>query len=106
MPKAFISEDDIEKSILKKIEDEKLGYNILKLDASPDKMDVLPDGTGRSDKKECVLPLALWESLKRINPNIKESFLKEVYNSLIADYTDTDIIQSNYDLYKKVRDGV
>ena len=106
MPKAFISEDDIEKSILKKIEDEKLGYNILKLDASPDKMDVLPDGTGRSDKKECVLPLVLWESLKRINPNIKESFLKEVYNSLIADYTDTDIIQSNYDLYKKVRDGV
>lgn len=106
MPKAFISEDDIEKSILKKIEDEKLGYNILKLDASPDKMDVLPDSTGRSDKKECVLPLVLWESLKRINPNIKESFLKEVYNSLIADYTDTDIIQSNYDLYKKVRDGV
>ena len=106
MPKAFISEDDIEQSILKKIEDEKLGYNILKLDASPDKMDVLPDGTGRSDKKECVLPLVLWESLKRINPNIKESFLKEVYNSLIADYTDTDIIQSNYDLYKKVRDGV
>ncbi len=106
MPKAFISEDDIEQSILKKIDDEKLGYNILKLDASPDKMDVLPDGTGRSDKKECVLPLVLWESLKRINPNIKESFLKEVYNSLIADYTDTDIIQSNYDLYKKVRDGV
>lgn len=106
MPKAFISEDDIEQSILKKIEDEKLGYKILKLDPSPDKMDVLPDGTGRSDKKECVLPLVLWESLKRINPNTKESFLKEVFDSLIADYTDTDIIQSNYDLYKKVRDGV
>lgn len=106
MPKAFISEDDIEQSILKKIKDEKLGYRILKLDASPDKMDVLPDGTGRSDKKECVLPIILWESLKRINPNIKESFLKDVFNSIIADYTDKDIIQSNYDLYKKVRDGV
>ena len=106
MPKAFISEDDIEKSILKKIKDERLGYKILRLDASPDKMDVLPDGTGRNDKKECVLPLVLWESLKRINPNIKEAFLKEVFDSLIADYTDTDIIQSNYDLYKKVRDGV
>ena len=106
MPKAFISEDDIEQSILKKIEDEKLGYNILKLDPSPDKMDVLPDGTGRSDKKECVLPAILWESLKRINLNIKESFLKEVYDALISDYTDTDIVQSNYDLYKKIRDGV
>ena len=92
MPKSFISEDDIEQSILKKIKDENLGYNIIKLDPSPDKMDILPDGTGRNDKKECVLPIILWESLKRINPNINESFLKEVYNTLIADYTNTDII--------------
>lgn len=106
MPKGFISEDDIEQSIFKKIEDENLGYNILKLDPSPDKMDVLPDGTGRNDKKECVLPTVLWNSLKKINPTIEESLLKEVYNSLIADYTDTDIVQSNYELYKKIRDGV
>lgn len=51
MPKAFISEDDIEQSILNLFEQEKLGYNILRLDASPEKMEVLPDGTGRSDKK-------------------------------------------------------
>lgn len=106
MPKAFISEDDIEQSILNLFEQEKLGYNILKLDASPEKMEVLPDGTGRSDKKECVLPEILWNSLKKLNPGVKEAHLKQVYNSLIKDYTSTDIVQSNYDLYKKIRDGV
>lgn len=106
MPKAFISEDDIEQSILDLFEQEKLGYNILKLDASPEKMEVLPDGTGRSDKKECVLPEILWNSLKKLNPSVKEAHLKQVYSSLIKDYTSTDIVQSNYDLYKKIRDGV
>ena len=106
MPKAFISEDDIEQSILKNFEDEHLGYNILRLDPSPEKMDVLPDGTGRSDKKECVLPTVLWESLKRLNPDVKEGYLKGVYDRLIADYTETDMNQTNYDLYKRIRDGV
>ena len=106
MPKAFISEDDIEQSILDLFEQEKLGYNILRLDPIKDKMDVLPDGTGRNDKKECVLPEILWSSLKKLNPTIKEGYLKQVYETLIKDYTSTDIIQSNYDLYKKIRDGV
>lgn len=106
MPKAFISEDDIEQSILDKLEEEHLEYDILRLDPSPEKMDVLPDGTGRTDKKECVLPEILWNALKKLNPNVKEDYLKDVYNSLKADYTETDINQTNYDLYKKVRDGV
>ncbi len=107
MPKSFISEDDIEKSILKKIEDEHLEYDaILTLDPSPDKMDVLPDGTGRSDKKECILPEVLWSSLKKLNPNVKDEYLKEVFNDLKADYTDTDINQTNYNFYKKIRDGI
>ncbi len=105
MSKSFISEDDIEKSILNKINEENLGYNILTLDPSPEKMDVLPDGTGRSDKKECVLPEVLWNSLKRLNPFVSEIYLKQVYETLIADYTDKDINQTNYDLYKKIRDG-
>ena len=106
MPKSFISEDDIEQSILDKLEEEHLGYDILRLDPSPEKMDILPDGTGRTDKKECVLPDVLWSALKRLNPTVKEDYLKEVFNSLKSDYTETDINQTNYDLYKKVRDGI
>ena len=68
MSKSFISEDDIEKSILKKIEDENLGYTIFKLDPSLEKRDDLNDGTDRTNKSQCVLPTVLLESLKRINP--------------------------------------
>ena len=83
MPKSFITEDDIEKSILELLDKEEFGYNILKLDASPDKMDVLPDGTGRSDKKECVLPNILWESLNKLNTHVDEQLLKDVGLQLI-----------------------
>lgn len=106
MSKSFISEDDIEQSILDKLEEEHFGYNILHLDPSPEKMNVLPDGTGRSDKKECVLPNILWETLKKLNPTVEDKYLKEVYETLIVDYTETDINQTNYVLYKKIRENV
>ena len=106
MPKSFITEDDIEISILELLEKEEFDYNILKLDASPDKMDILPDGTGRTDKKECVLPIIVWNSLKKINPSVDVQLLKQAYNILIRDYTDTDIVQSNYELYKKITSGL
>lgn len=106
MPKHFISEDDIEQSILDLLEKEKLGYEIRKLDPSPEKMDILPDGTGRSDKRECVLPDVLWESLKKLNPSVKEGMLKSVFDELKDDYSNKDINQVNHDLYKKIRDGI
>lgn len=55
MPKAFISEDDIEQSILNLFEQEKLGYNILRLDASPEKW------------KFCQMVLV--EAIKRMCPS-------------------------------------
>lgn len=106
MPKAFISEDDIEKSILSCLENENLGYNILKLDISQNNMDKLPDGTGRTDKSQCVLPEILWSSLEKLNPNVSKSMLKNVYDSLVIDYSNTDINQTNYNLYKKLRDTI
>ena len=66
----FISEDDIEQALLQKLAEEPFRYAVLRCDSSPDKREELPDGTGRSDKKECVLPLVLRESLARLNPGI------------------------------------
>ena len=54
----FISEDDIEQAILQKLEDDPFQYGILRCDPFPDKRELLPDGTGRISKKECVLPLS------------------------------------------------
>ena len=47
----FISEDDIEQAILQKLEGDPFQYGILRCDPSPDKRELLPDGTGRSSKK-------------------------------------------------------
>lgn len=52
----FISEADIEQAILQKLEAEPFKYGVLRCDASPDKREALPDGTGRSSKKEYMLP--------------------------------------------------
>ena len=52
----FITEDDIEQAILAKLQAPPFAYNILRCPASPDMRDDLQDGTGRSSKKECILP--------------------------------------------------
>ena len=73
----FISEDNIEQAILSKLKAEPFKYDILVCDADPSKRDDLNDGTGRTSKKECVLPYVMLSSLKRINPTIEEDKIKE-----------------------------
>lgn len=102
----FISEDDIEQAILSKLKEEPLKYDILICDPSPDKRDVLPDGTGRNSKKECVLPDVMLSSLKRVNPTIGEDKIKEIVKTLRQDYTGTDIVDTNYKLYRQIRNNI
>lgn len=67
----FISEADIERAILDTLKSEKFKYDdIIICDANPNKRDDLNDGTGRASKKECVLPVVLEKSLKKINPSL------------------------------------
>ena len=102
----FISEDDIEQAILSKLKAEPFEYNILICDADPSKRDDLNDGTGRNSKKECVLPDVMLSSLKRINPTIEEDKIKEIVKKLRQDYTGTDIVDTNYKLYRQIRNNI
>lgn len=102
----FISEDDIEQAILAKLKDEPFCYDIIRCDPSPDKRDDLSDGTGRTSKKQCVLPVVLEQSLQRINPNIELSYLQKIAKDLSRDYSGTDIVQTNYRLYQQIRNGI
>ncbi|MFH5881892.1 type I restriction endonuclease subunit R [Liberiplasma polymorphum] len=106
MPKNFISEDDIEQEIIKTLQGSNFDYNILICDASPEKKDDLNDGTGRSSKRQSVLPKILKESLYRINGNIPHEIIDEEAFKLSKDYTETDIVDTNYRLYKKIRESV
>lgn len=102
----YITEDDIEIAVLDKLSQPEFGYDIIKCNADPSKREDLNDGTGRSSKKECVLPCVLKESLVKINPNIPEEIINDVVKTLARDFTGTDIVATNYDLYNKIRNQI
>lgn len=102
----FITEDMIEQAILKKLGEPAFGYDIVVCDASPDKKEDLKDGTGRSAKTECILPRILEDALRRINPNIPAEKLTSVIKDLTADFSDSDLVSKNYELYSKIRNYV
>ena len=74
----YITEDDIEIAVLDKLSHPDFDYDIIKCDPDPSKREDLNDGTGRSSKKECVLPCILKESLMKINPHIPEGIIDDV----------------------------
>lgn len=102
----YITEDDIEIAVLDRLSHLDFGYDIIKCDAAPSKRENLDDGTGRSSKKECVLPCVLKASLVKINPHIPESIIDDVVKTLTRDFTGTDMVATNYDLYNKIRNQI
>ena len=102
----FITEDMIEQAILKKLGEPAFGYDIVVCDASLDKKEDSNDGTGRSAKTECILPRVLEESLCRINPEIPAEKLTSVIKDLTADFSDSDLVSKNYELYSKIRNYI
>ena len=104
--KNFISEDDIEQNILSMLKTKEFGYDIIKCDPSPDMKDDLNDGTYRQSKKDCILPVVLKESLYRINTSISHDIIDNEIKKLMLDFSDADLIDTNYKLYKKLRDNI
>ena len=102
----FISEDDIEQAILSELKEEPYKYDIIICDADPSKRDDLNDGTGRASKKECVLPVVLEKSLKKINPNIAQEQIDRIVKTLRQDFAGTDIVATNYKLYMQIRNNI
>ncbi len=102
----YITEDDIETAVLDKLSHPDFGYDTIKCDPYPNKREDLHDGTGRSSKKECVLPCILKASLVKINPHIPESIIDDVVKTLTRNFTETDIVATNYDLYNKIRNQI
>lgn len=68
--------------------------------------DTLPDGTGRKDKKQVVLPDVMLESLCRINPDIPEQTVRTVVDELCHTPVSGDLMLTNYQNYQKIRNGI
>ena len=102
----YISEDDIERAILEKLNNSPFNYDILRCPADAESRDNLNDGTGRNSKRQCVLPVVLTDALYRINPTIDKSIIDGIVRDLSRDFTGTDLTDTNYKNYKKIRDKI
>lgn len=102
----FIKEDDIEKAIITKLKAKPFNYDVIQCSPDPNKKDDLNDGTGRTTKKQCVLPIVIEKSLQRINPNVEQPYLQRIAKDLSRDFTGTDMVQTNYKLYQQIRNGI
>lgn len=102
MPK-IITEDMIEQAAIKALH-ERHDYTVL--NCMTEEPDTLPDGTGRKDKKQVVLPDVMFESLCRINPDIPEQTVHTVVDELCRTPASGDLMLTNYQNYQKIRNGI
>lgn len=104
--KSFISEDDIEQALLKKLKAVPFNYDIIACNPSLEAQDDADNGPRRDSVEQCVLPDILKESLTRINPDISAENINHVVKELSKNFTGNDIVQTNYTLYKKIRENI
>lgn len=101
--KAFISEDDIEQSLIQRLIG--LGWDRIECDASVEKQDDVSK-TDRSTSAECILPEVFRASLRHLNPLISSEYIDSVVNDYRKDYSGTDIVDTNYKFYNQIRNGI
>jgi len=102
MPK-IITEDMIEQAAIKALQER---HNYTVLNCMTEEPDTLPDGTGRKDKKQVVLPDVMLESLCQINPDIPEQTVRTVVDELCHTPVSGDLMLTNYQNYQKIRNGI
>ena len=103
--KSFISEDNIEQAICNRLALPEYGWKRIECDARVEAQDEVAT-TGRANPAECILPGVLLASLKRLNPQAGEDILKGILQDLRKDFTGTDMVDTNYSLYQKIRNGI
>lgn len=103
--KSFISENDIEQAICKRLAQEEYGWQRIECDPSVEAQDEV-SRTGRANASECILPEVLLSALKRINPQIDNETLTNIVRDYRKSYTGTDMVDTNYKLYNQLRNGI
>lgn len=102
--RTLISEDNIELTFVNRLVNDH-GWQHIECDPSPDKKDDT-SRTGRTAPNQCVLPQILHDALLRLNPQIDPEQLLSIEEKLCKDYSGTDIRDTNYTLYKYLREGI
>ena len=99
----FISEDDIEREILKKLKDD-FGFELL--DCNTKDAEDVHDRSGRSDKRDVILADRLRESLQRLNSKLPAEAIEKALDSLTNRRQAMSLINANRELDGFIRNGV
>ena len=101
--KSFISEDDIEQSLLKRLKD--LEWDWIECDPAVEQQDEVTK-TGRANSSECILPEVFRASLKKLNHDVSPEIIDSIVDDFRKDYSGTDIVDTNYKFYNQLRNGI
>ncbi|QTH41651.1 type I restriction endonuclease subunit R [Cohnella sp. LGH] len=99
----IITEDMIEQATIKLLV-ESYGYDTMNCFTA--ERETLPDGTGRQNKKQVVLPNILFNKLCELNPSIPVATIKSVAETLQYTPHTADLIAINYANYQVLRTGI
>lgn len=102
MPK-IITEDMIEQAAIAALQKQH-SYTVLR--CYTETPEALPDETGRTDKRQVVLPQVLLDSLCRINPDIPTDTVHAIAEELCHTPVSGDLMLTNFGNYQKIRNGI
>ncbi len=100
----IITEDMIEQAAIQLLVDES-DHRYTALRCHTEKPETLPDNSGRSDKRQVVLPQVLLLSLLSLNPQIPEATVKSVADDLCRNLHG-DALKDNHSRYQQLRNGI
>jgi type I restriction enzyme R subunit len=103
MIKNFISEDDIEKAILKKL-NENYGFELL--DCYTRAPEDLNDGSNRKDKRDVIFSDQLKDACIKLNPTIPSDIIDQVIAKITDRRSAMSSILANRELDSFIRDGI
>ena len=102
---ALITEDALEQSICKRLQQPEFGWKRIECNPSVEAKDDV-SLTGRSYSSECILPEVFRSALYRLNPDIPKDKLDNIVEEYRRDFSGTDIVDTNYKLYNQLRNGI
>lgn len=103
--RSFISEDDIEQAICNRLSQAEYGWKRIECCPKMEAQDEVAS-TGRANSSECILPEVFLNALRRLNPQVKDEILKGILQDFRKDYSGTDMTDTNYKFYNRIRNGI
>jgi type I restriction enzyme R subunit len=99
----FISEDQIERALLQKLQHVQ-GFDVL--NCHTEDPDDLNDDSGRTSKSDVILADRMREAAVRLNPDIPESAIDRALEIFLDKRRAISLIAANQEIYGLLRDGI